>query len=80
MHYDGEDSGMYTLRNSWDQDASFTMFTNGSLGSGHGHSDNLHLSVCYQGDPVSSSIHGRFTYREDHPLRASSRAWQRTTV
>lgn len=68
MHYDGEDSGMYTLRNSWDKDASFTMSTNGSLGSGHGHSDNLHLSVCYQGDPVLID-NGRFTYREDHPLR-----------
>lgn len=68
MHYDGEDSGMYTLRSSWDKDASFTMFTNGSLGSGHGHSDNLHLSACYQGDPVLIDS-GRFTYREDHPLR-----------
>lgn len=68
MHYDGEDSGMYTLSSSWDKDASFTMFTNGSLGSGHGHSDNLHLSACYQGDPVLIDS-GRFTYREDHPLR-----------
>lgn len=68
MHYDGEDSGMHTLRSSWDKDASFTMFTNGSLGSGHGHSDNLHLSACYQGDPVLIDC-GRFTYREDHPLR-----------
>lgn len=68
MYYDGEDSGMYTLRSSWDKDASFTMFTNGSLGSGHGHSDNLHLSACYQGDPVLIDS-GRFTYREDHPLR-----------
>lgn len=68
MHYDGEDSGMYTLRSSWDKNASFTMFTNGSLGSGHGHSDNLHLSVCYQGDPVLIDS-GRFTYREGHPLR-----------
>lgn len=68
LHYDGEDSGMYTLRSSWDKDASFTMFTNGSLGSGHGHSDNLHLSACYQGDPVLIDS-GRFTYREDHPLR-----------
>lgn len=68
MHYDGEDSGMYTLRSSWDKNASFTMFTNGSLGSGHGHSDNLHLSACYQGDPVLIDS-GRFTYREGHPLR-----------
>lgn len=68
MHYDGEDSGMYTLRSSWDKNASFTMFTNGSLGSGHGHSNNLHLSACYQGDPVLIDS-GRFTYREGHPLR-----------
>lgn len=68
LYFDGTDSGMYTIRSSWDPDSSFTMFTNGSLGSGHGHSDNLHLSVGYQGDPVLIDP-GRFTYREDHPLR-----------
>lgn len=66
--YDGADSGMYVLRSDWTPSASFTMFTNGSLGSGHGHSDNLHVSAYYQGQPVLIDS-GRYTYREDHPLR-----------
>lgn len=66
--YDGNDSGMYTARSSWDPDANFVMFTNGSLGSGHGHSDNLHVSIYHKGKPVCIDS-GRYTYREDHPLR-----------
>lgn len=66
--FDGEDSGMYTMRSAWTKQASFTMFTNGSLGSGHGHSDNLHISLYHQGVPVLIDP-GRYTYREDHPLR-----------
>lgn len=69
LHYDGHDSGMYILRTSWDHDASFTMFTNGSLGSGHGHCDNLHVSIHYKGKPFLIDT-GRFTYREDHPMRS----------
>lgn len=34
LHFDGKDSGMYTSRSSWKEDANFTMFTNRSLGSG----------------------------------------------
>ena len=68
LQYDGTDSGIYTARSSWEADASFTMFTTGSLGSGHGHSDNLHVSLWHQGAPVLVDP-GRFTYREDHPLR-----------
>ena len=59
---------MYTIRSDWSTQASFTMFTNGSLGSGHGHSDNLHVSIYHQGVPVLIDP-GRYTYREDHPLR-----------
>lgn len=66
--FDGEDSGMFTMRSSWSPKASFTMFTNGSLGSGHGHSDNLHVSLYHEGTPVLIDP-GRYTYREDHPLR-----------
>ena len=66
--YDGFDSGMYAVRSSWENDANYMMFTNGSLGSGHGHSDNLHFSVYHKGKPVSIDT-GRLTYREDHPLR-----------
>ena len=67
-YFDGKDSGMYTCRSSWLENANFTMFTNGSLGSGHGHSDNLHVSFYYKGDPVCIDT-GRYTYRNDHPLR-----------
>lgn len=66
--FDGYDSGMFTIRSSWEHDANFTMFTNGSLGSGHGHSDNLHVSLYRKGIPILIDA-GRFTYREDHPLR-----------
>lgn len=67
--FDGIDSGMYCMRSNWQSDASFTMFTHGSLGSGHGHSDNLHVSLYYKGKPYLIDS-GRYTYRDDHPLRA----------
>ena len=66
--FDGNDSGMYVSRSSWKKDANFVMFTNGSLGSGHGHSDNLHVSIYHNGKPICIDS-GRYTYREDHPLR-----------
>lgn len=44
------------------------MMLNGELGSGHGHSDNLHYSIIHQGLPFVIDP-GRFTYREDHPVR-----------
>lgn len=68
LYFDGIDSGMYTVKSSFDNDASFTMFTNGSLGSGHGHSDNLHFSIYHKGKEILIDT-GRYTYREDHPLR-----------
>lgn len=67
--YDGKDSGMYVIKSGWDINDSFTMFTNGSLGSGHGHSDNLHISIGYDGELMLIDS-GRYTYREDIPLRA----------
>lgn len=66
--FDGDSSGMYCVRNNWTNDANFTMFTNGSLGSGHGHSDNLHFSIYHHGKPMLIDC-GRLTYREDHPMR-----------
>lgn len=66
--YDGVDSGMYTMRTNWQPDASFTLFTNGSLGSGHGHCDQMHISLSYKGLPFLIDS-GRYTYRENHELR-----------
>lgn len=68
LYFDGIDSGMYTVKSDFNEDASFTMFTNGSLGSGHGHSDNLHFSIYHKGKEILIDT-GRFTYREDHELR-----------
>lgn len=68
LYYDGTDSGMYVIRSDWKENASFTMFTNGSLGSGHGHSDNLHVSLSHKGQEILIDS-GRYTYREDHALR-----------
>lgn len=67
-NYDANFAGMYVTRSDWSTTANFTMFTNGTLGSGHGHSDNNHISIYYQGKPVTIDP-GRFTYREDHPYR-----------
>lgn len=75
LYYDGTDSGMYVIRSSWDSDASFTMFTNGSLGSGHGHSDNLHVSLSHKGQEILIDS-GRYTYREDHALRTQLKGMQ----
>ena len=67
-NFDGIQSGMYTHISDLSKRASFSMFTHGSLGSGHGHCDNLHLSLYYQGKPFLID-NGRYTYREDSVLR-----------
>lgn len=68
LHFDGIQSGMYTHRSSLDENASFTMFNHGSLGSGHGHCDNLHVSLYYQGLPFLID-NGRYTYCESNAMR-----------
>ena len=66
--FDGEDSGTYAARGSWGQHAGAALFLNGPLGSGHGHSDNLHVSLWVDGLPVLVDS-GRYTYREDVDMR-----------
>lgn len=66
--FDGVDSGLFTARSSWEGDANYTVFSSGPLGSGHGHSDNLHVSIAWHGCPVLVDA-GRYTYREDSPRR-----------
>lgn len=66
--YFGRDSGMMTLRSDFGDKSDFFMISNGALGSGHGHSDNLHFSLYYQGKPFFIDK-GRYSYREDCELR-----------
>lgn len=63
-----EDSGNLYLRNSWMETADFTWMTNGTLGSGHGHADQTQLCLYHKGYPFLVDS-GRYTYREDEPLR-----------
>lgn len=64
LNFDGVDSGIFVTKSSNSKDASSTMFLNGSLGSGHGHCDNLHVSFSMEGIPFLID-NGRYTYRED---------------
>ena len=69
-YFDGFDSGIHTVRQSWSKDSNYWMYSNGSLGSGHGHSDNQHISYYASGKPLLVDG-GRYTYREDINARAA---------
>lgn len=73
LNFDGFDSGNYAIRSSWQADADFLFFNHGPLGSGHGHADNGHVSLYAHGKPLLIDT-GRYTYREDHPLREALKA------
>ena len=60
--------GNIFIRSSWEQDANFTWVKNSTLGSAHGHADQGHLSLYFKGKPFLVDS-GRYTYREDNPLR-----------
>ena len=62
------DSGNIYIRSGWDKEASFTYLQNGTLGSGHGHSDLCHFSIHYGGEPFLIDS-GRYTYVESDLLR-----------
>ena len=48
-------------RTSWDKDASYLRFHNGTLGAGHGHADQTHLSFVLKGKDFLVDA-GRYTY------------------
>lgn len=75
----GQDAGIITIRNSWKDDATRLFFTNGSLGSGHGHADNLHLSVDINGKACLIDS-GRYSYQEQEPLRVQLKSMQAHNV
>lgn len=62
------DSGNIFLRSSWSNQSDFTWMKNGTLGSSHGHADQTHLCIYHKGKPFFIDS-GRYTYREDDPLR-----------
>lgn len=62
------DSGNIYYRSDWSKDASFTALKCGTLGSSHGHADQTHISLYYQGQPFLIDS-GRYTYLEEDPLR-----------
>ncbi len=55
------DSGNYALRSSWKPDATFLHFHAGTLGAGHGHSDQLHFDLFANGEDILVDA-GRLTY------------------
>lgn len=55
------DSGNIYCRTSWERDADYLRFHNGTLGAGHGHADQTHFSLSTRGrDLIVDS--GRYTY------------------
>lgn len=56
-----EDTGLYFMRTGFNKEDSYTMFKCGFLGSGHGHSDTLHIEITCKGEDVLIDS-GRYTY------------------
>lgn len=56
-----QESGNYYLRNNWSEGANYLHFHCGSLGSGHGHADLLHIDLFAGGEDILVDS-GRFTY------------------
>lgn len=75
------DSGNYYFRDSWEENANFMHFRCGTLGSGHGHADLLHIDLAAHGEDILIDS-GRYTYldtKERLALKSSS-AHNTTTV
>ena len=68
LQWDCVHAGNFFWRTSWAEDADFTWLKNSTLGSGHGHLDQTQLCLYHKGRPFLVDS-GRYTYREDDPLR-----------
>ena len=62
------DSGNIYIRNNFTEKSNFTVLKNGTIGSGHGHSDLGHISLYYKGEPFLIDS-GRYTYVEEDKVR-----------
>lgn len=56
-----QNSGNFYLRSGWNQNDIFFHFHCGTLGAGHGHSDQLHIDLFANGEDILLDA-GRFTY------------------
>jgi len=56
-----QDSGNFSIRSSWEKDATFLHFHSGTLGAGHGHADQLHFDLFAKGEDILVDS-GRYTY------------------
>ncbi len=63
-----EEVGLYFMRTGFSSNDSYSMFKCGFLGSGHGHSDMLHLEVTCNGEDILVDS-GRYTYSHEKPER-----------
>ncbi len=55
------DSGNFYLRSGWNENDTFLHFHCGTLGAGHGHSDQLHIDLFANGEDILIDG-GRYTY------------------
>ena len=62
------DTGNIYLRSGWEEDAHYTYLHCGPLGSSHGHGDLTQICLYFEGRPFLVDS-GRYSYREDEPLR-----------
>ncbi|MGL5243661.1 MAG: alginate lyase family protein, partial [Sarcina sp.] len=66
--YAFNDSGNYYMRSGWGEKDNYMYFHCGTLGSGHGHADLLHISVFGNGEDYLIDP-GRYTYVEGNEYR-----------
>ncbi|MGL4572484.1 MAG: heparinase II/III family protein [Clostridium sp.] len=74
-----KDSGNIYLRDSFNEDSDYTYLQNGTLGSGHGHTDLGHISLYHKGKPYLIDC-GRYTYIEEDPLRTYLKSYKAHNV
>lgn len=73
------DTGNIYFRNNWSGQADYTWLTCGPLGSSHGHADLTHISL-YHGGRAFLVDSGRYSYREDEPVRPMLKSAQAHNV
>ena len=79
LSFNAADSGNIYFRSGWEEDSHFTYMKCGPLGSSHGHADLTHISLYYKGKSFLVDS-GRYSYREEEPLRVLLKSAQSHNV